>query len=103
MAWVHSPLTTLVIIWSVLNGLGLCCYYVELFKLVNGPPFYIEQAAPLAATRGLGACSNWCADSGNCQFFSWSPGQCVQVGSTGSQTVTTTVYIVTSNLTVPGR
>ena len=102
MAWSSSALSALLIIWSEWLGVVLSCDSLDLFRRATEPPPFLQQHAPSAASERLGLCSRWCVDTTGCLLFSWRPGMCAQVGSSGSEQVTTMVYIVKPNITVPG-
>ena len=105
MAWSSSTLTSLVIVVICSSWLGLVrsCEFVELFERLDDPQPFLQKHAPSTVARRLGSCSRWCTDTVGCLFFTWSFGLCAQVGSSGSENVTTTVYIVNRNTTVPGK
>ena len=63
-----------------------------LHKWKGGDPIYRQAEAPENASKSLYACSRWCFQVAGCQFLSWSPGYCWQVGLCGTENVTERVY-----------
>ena len=63
-----------------------------LHKWEGGDPIYRQAGAPENASKSLHACSRWCFQVAGCQFLSWSPGYCWQVGFCGTENVAERVY-----------
>ena len=103
MAWISSILSALAIIWYGQYVRCLSCDVVELFKRVNGPTLYSQQQSPIAVAGRLGLCSWWCAAIESCLAFSWCPGQCIQVGPSGSGDVAMIAFMVKKNTTFRGK